>query len=127
MLLVWLLALTSGFANACIVAAELRHAGHAAAAEHAHSHHLSAPADAAQAHDHHGHQNKRPCERLCQEPTVAAAHMQQSSALEGLFLVPALPVFHSRIVLEPAGSADAADPSWRMPVPIAIAYVRLTL
>ena len=125
-LLVWLLALASGFANACIVAAELRQAGHAAAAEDSHSHHLSGMADTARSHDQ-GHASKRPCERLCQQHAVATAHMQQSSAVEGLFFVAAPPPFRSQAVADPVVPGAAADPSWRMPVPIAIAYVRLTL
>lgn len=128
-LLLWLFGLASGVVNACVVASGLRHAAHAAAVEAAHDH-ASHGADAAAAqHDHDGHDEQPPCERLCDEPAAPAqADKQQGSPLSGFWLAAAplasLPQWPD---MARSAALPRAAPAARAAIPIPIAYLRLAL
>lgn len=126
-LVLWVFGLAAGFANACIVAAEVRHASHAMAQSahgHAHAHEQAAesgdqpaPADAGQ----------RPCERLCAELTTASRHEKQSVLLSGFFVVAPVAIHEVWLPPQPPKLLARAAPSPRNPIPLPITYVRLTL
>lgn len=128
-LVLWVFGLATGFANACIVAAEVRHASHAMAQSahahaHAHAHEQAAepgdqpvPADAGQ----------RPCERLCAEPTTASRHEKQSAILTGFFVVAPVAIHEVPLPPQPPRLLASAASSPRNPIPLSIAFVRLTL
>lgn len=131
-LLLWLFGLTSGVVNACVVASGLRHAAHAAAAEAAQDRATPA-ADAAAAagwqHDHDGHHEKPPCERLCDEPAAPTqADKQQASPLSGFWLAAAplasVPQWPAMVRTAPLARGATAS---RTAIPIPIAYLRLAL
>jgi hypothetical protein len=128
-LLVWLFGLGSGVVNACVVASGLRHAAHAAALGPAPDHAAHAGPAAAAQHDHEGHEDQPPCERLCDEPVAPAqADKQHASPLTGFWLAAAplasLPRWHAIPTRAPL---PPPEPSPRAAVPIPIAYLRLAL
>lgn len=128
-LALWVFGLGSGFVNACVVAAEVRHASHAtaqAAQGHGHVHEHGGRAGDASSPGGAGSE-QRPCERLCAEPTTASRHEKQSAILTGFFIV--APVSIHEIALRPRPprvlASVAPDPG--NPIPLSLAYLRLTL
>jgi hypothetical protein len=127
-LLVWLFGLASGIVNACVLGSELRHAPHAAMHQMGDD---GAMADhGTGGHGTHQHQSgqKPPCERLCDAPAARAADKDLGSVLAGFWLAPApLPSVHVRPAANARESFDPAQSPWHVPVPLPIAYQRLTL
>ncbi|HMA08936.1 MAG TPA: hypothetical protein VKP68_13775 [Ramlibacter sp.] len=139
-LLVWLFALGTSIANACVVQLHMQQPAQAAAqpALHGHLQLGAAPADegadCAALHGHHqsGGQADRthpPCERLCDAPSVAPqAEKQQSNLLSGFWLAPApVPPFDFQSAIEPVRIALSDDARWRRAIPVSIAFLRLAL
>ncbi len=135
-LLVWLFALGTGIANACIVQLHWQH-GVPSVAAHVHQH-MVAAADQDHAADIHAsqgqlchdsiHRTPPPCERLCDGPSaVPQAERQPLDLLSGFWLVPA-PVPSFEFQSFEAGRIVASEPiPWHQPVPIAISFLRLAL
>lgn len=126
-LVLWVFGLATGFANACIVAAEVRHASHAMAqSAHAHAH---AHAPAAEPDDQPApvDAGQRPCERLCAEPTTASRPEKQDAILTGFFVVAPVAIHEVPLPPQPPRLLVSAAPSPSNAIPLAIAYVRLTL
>lgn len=128
-LLLWLFGLASGVVNACVVASGLRHAAHAAAMEAAQPQAAHGANAAAAQHDHDGHDEQPPCERLCDEPAAPTqADKQQASPLSGFWLaaapLPALPQWQAVTKRAPL---PRTEPASRAAIPIPIAYLRLAL
>lgn len=128
-LLLWLFGLTSGVVNACVVASGLRHAAHAVAVEAAQDHGAPHAHGAAAQHDHDGHDDQPPCERLCDEPVAPTqADKQQASPLSGFWLAAAplvsLPQWQA---VSRKAALSRAEPAFRTSIPIPIAYLRLAL
>ena len=138
-LLMWLFALGTSIANACVVQLHMQQPAQIAAQPAMHDHQHMAAAlgdeDAAatpQQHHQHGDQADRthpPCERLCDAPSVAPQpEKQQSNLLSGFWLAPApVPSFDFQSSIEPVRIAPSDDARWRKTIPISIAFLRLAL
>lgn len=133
-LLLWLFGLASGVANACLVGVGLRHVGYAAALEAAHAHSseadgVAAAAPAMQPVHEHGDGEHPPCKRLCDEPLARTqGEKQPSTALSAVWLAAApLPIFEQWPPCEASSPVARAELDVRTAIPIAIAYLRLTL
>ena len=132
MLVVWLLALTAGIVNGCVVAPELRHAALSA------DHHAALPASTA---GHHGTDGSAdpghpapgdahsPCVKFCgDESTSLPTQKQQSATWTGLWLAPPPSPLVAIAAQEPGACAARPDALLRRErVPIPIALLRLTL
>jgi hypothetical protein len=131
-LLVWLFVLGCGIANACVIAAELRHAAHAAATvdsggPESATDDLAVPDCNDQNHaDDHG---QLPCERLWSDAAAAPqADKPQVSPLTGLWLAPApLPSFQFKPPALLRAGIATGDPRLPLAVPIPIGLLRLAL
>jgi hypothetical protein len=127
-LFAWLLALGTGFANACVIQEEVRQSahsmmhGHEAPASHA-------GVDCGAGHDHTAHAGNAPCEKLLGDRSVLPNQAkQQSHAATDFWQAPAPGAF---LVFLPApealGTAKAEPERPRPGIPIPIAFLRLTL
>jgi hypothetical protein len=135
-LLVWLFALGTGIANACVVQLHLQQAGHPVAHDHQHGA-LAAGQDQnadaranVQSPCHDGaNRTPPPCERLCDGPSaVPQTERQAVDLLSGFWLAPApLPSFDFQVAAAPARIVPGESTAWRRPVPISIAFLRLAL
>jgi hypothetical protein len=133
-LLVWLFALGTAIANACVVQLHLQLPAQAVVQGHQHE----AVADEDQASDASAPQHQHchnpaghapvPCERLCDGPSVVPkTERQPVNLLTSFWLAPApLPSFEFR-PLDAEQTVPSDNARWREPVPIAIAFVRLAL
>jgi hypothetical protein len=132
-LLVWLFALGTGIANACVVQLHMQQP-----ALHDHPQMAAAPADeGADCATVHGHQQTGdqadrthpPCERLCDAPSVAPQpEKQQSNLLSSFWLAPApVPSFDFQSSIEPVRIAPSDNARWHRTIPVSIAFLRLAL
>jgi hypothetical protein len=139
-LLVWLFALGTSIANACVVQLHMQQPAQVAAqpALQGHPQMAAVPADEAvdcaalHGHQQTGDQADRthpPCERLCDAPSVVPQpEKQQSNLLSGFWLAPApVPPFDFQSSIEPVRIAPSDDARWRKTIPISIAFLRLAL
>ena len=134
-LLLWLFALGSGIANACVVQPHMASPAQAAAADHQQTAGVAdEDADCAGLHGHQqsgdrADRSQPPCQRLCDAPSVAPQpEKQQSNLLSGFWLAPApVPAFAFQASVEPDRIVPHDDSRWRPSIPIAIAFLRLAL
>jgi len=131
-LLVWLFALTSSVANACVMEPGLRHAPlattdshHPAPPTHPHEHCARAPG-----HDHpQTPSGKAPCAKCCDEESARRTDRQEADRLlSAVWLAP--PPYVSGPVQTLRGPVRAFNAEhWHVHarVPIPIAFLRLTL
>ena len=130
-LVAWLFAIATGFVNACVVQLEPQAVFHAAHAVMMHveeaAAHEAMGHEAAGAHEHEPDAANIPCERFCDEP-IAQPAKPHSDPFSGFWLAGApAPAFYSF----PPADAHARFEPGRIrggePIPIAIAFLRLTL
>lgn len=132
MLLVWLFALGVGIVNACVLGPELVRSVTSAAldAHGAGAAHESHGGHASGTHGHPSpHDGTAPCAKFCDQLSVGAqADRQQLDPFNAAWLGPipsgSIAIGAAALVL----SAQSIDPiRWRPAIPIAIAFLRLTL
>lgn len=135
-LLVWLLALGIGVANACVVQLHLQdavrstaHAHQIGAAAGSQDQDADAQADAQQPCHDSIYRTPPPCERLCDGPSAVPQTERQSvDLLSGFWLAPApLPSFDLQLAAAPSRVIPGESVRWRHPIPISIAFLRLAL
>jgi hypothetical protein len=134
-LVAWLFAIATGFVNACVVQLEMHgapqavsHAAHAVmmhvdeAAAHAAMGH-----EAAGAHEHEPDSANIPCERFCDEP-VAQPAKPFSDPFNGFWLASApAPAFYYFLSANAHANFEPGRIRGGESIPIAIAFLRLTL
>jgi hypothetical protein len=131
-LLAWLLALGSGFVNACVMPSPFpdevsseAHGGHDVAvdADHSIAHEADGHADAS-------HSGKPPCERCCDDRTALPQQPAklQSDSPSGFWLaaLPA-PPFAKLAASQAVARLDTGQLRWGATIPIPIVFLRLAL
>lgn len=130
-LLAWLFALAAGIVNACALGPEPHQgtelAGHD---QHAASSSIGPHSAPAGAHgDHSPDSDKTPCAKFCDEPAAGTqSFKQQTDPLTTVWLVTG-PQNPPTVAATPrvGNTSAAALKAWPPPIPISIAFLRLTL
>lgn len=127
-LLAWLLALGTGFANACVIQEQLSQSAHAAldhdGAEAGHT-----TIDCQTEHDHASHAGNAPCEQFSiDRSALSQTAKQQSNPASDFWLASAQPTsFIFLSMPEAPGRVKGKQERSLATIPIPIAFLRLTL